>query len=147
MKKSSVLKLIGATGLAVAGVIMGACAVKKVKKIKEYDDDFDLDDDDDYDGDDFYDDDDEDDLESEEECTEFVDDFPDDDEQEDAPTEDDVFQEQTDNLEELTDEEKFESVCGLSPKDVKAILSLKYSEDELNKKSLEELSQLYLQDV
>ena len=129
MKKSSVLKLIGATGLAVAGVIMGACAVKKVKKIKEYDDD------------------DEDDLASEEECTEFVDDFPDDDEQEDAPTEDDVFQEQTDNLEELTDEEKFESVCGLSPKDVKAILSLKYSEDELNKKSLEELSQLYLQEV
>ena len=86
-------------------------------------------------------------MESEEECTECVDDFPDDDEQEDAPTEDDVFQEQTDNLEELTDEEKFESVCGLSPKDVKAILSLKYSEDELNKKSLEELSQLYLQEV
>ena len=80
-------------------------------------------------------------------CQGVVDDFPDDDEQEDAPTEDDVFQEQTDTLEELTDEEKFESVCGLSPKDVKAILSLKYSEDELNKKSLEELSQLYLQEV
>lgn len=146
MKKSNVLKLIGASGLAVAGVIAGICAVKRVKEIKEYDADFDLDDDDDYDSDDFYDDDEED-YASEEEDTEFVDDFPDDDDQEEAPTEDDVFQEQTDNLENLTDEEKFESVCGLSPKDVKAILSLKYSEDELNSKSLEELSQLYLQEA
>lgn len=146
MKKSNVLKLIGASGLAVAGVIAGICAVKRVKEIKEYDADFDLDDDDDYDSDDFYDDDEED-YDSEEENTEFVDDFPDDDDQEEAPTEDDIFQEQTDNLENLTDEEKFESVCGLSPKDVKAILSLKYSEDELNSKSLEELSQLYLQEA
>lgn len=146
MKKSNVLKLIGASGLAVAGVIAGICAVKRVKEIKEYDADFDLDDDDDYDSDDFYDDDEED-YDSEEEDTEFVDDFPDDDDQEEAPTEDDVFQEQTDNLENLTDEEKFESVCGLSQKDVKAILSLKYSEDELNSKSLEELSQLYLQEA
>lgn len=146
MKKSNVLKLIGASGLAVAGVIAGICAVKRVKEIKEYDADFDLDDDDDYDSDDFYDDDEED-YDSEEEDTEFVDDFPDDDDQEEAPTEDDVFQEQTNNLENLTDEEKFESVCGLSPKDVKAILSLKYSEDELNSKSLEELSQLYLQEA
>lgn len=145
MKKSNVLKLIGTVGFAVAGVVVGACAVKRVKEIKDLDIDFDLDDDEDYDGEDF-DEDFDDEFDSEDEETEFVDDFPDEDEQEDAPTEEDVFQEPTDDLSNLTDEEKFESVCGLRPDDVKQILSIKYTKEELDTKSLEELSQLYLQE-
>lgn len=140
MKKSNVLKLIGGIGFAVAGVATGVLAIKRVRDVKNCKVDFDLDDDEDYDGEDL------DDLDEDEEETQFYDDFPEEDE-EDTPTEDDIFieegKEEDDDMSELTDEEKFERICGLNPDEVRALLSLKYRDKDLDSMSLSELSSLY----
>ena len=141
MKKRTIAKLIGATSVLVLGVVGTVCAIKRVKDIKYVDADLE-DDNEDYDGGDIEED------ELEEEYMEFQDDFPSDEEEEEELTEDDIFEgedSETDSMEDLTEEEKFERICGLTPSEVKSLLSIKYKAEEIENLSLSELSDLYAQ--